>query len=392
MSGAGVIEILDERLTGAPAPALAGLEADLAFCHPAIRSVIEVGGGRIAVEIEGGVAEESVAEDIRRVADLSIASYRFVPESPPLWTRDALEPQAGGLAALADFRDRFMVELGPGQYALTGPAAVLRASIDARFHRLALACGADPWHLPSIESTDDLLPRVGYLASHAQHVTWGVHLTPRFESLRRFAADAREHAATAPAADHEPRPTGFILEPVVCHNVYRALAGARLAGARLVTALGSCYRFEGCRFAPLLRQWEFSMREAVLVGTADQLRQLRQRILDATLVVCDELDLGARLEIATDPFFVSEAGSARAFQAMQSTKLELRLDLGAGAATAAASFNLHGSHFTEPMDIRTPGGELLETACVGWGIERWMAAVVARRGADPSAWRGLPPP
>ena len=387
-----IIEVMDDRLTSAPAPALAGLEADLAFCHPAIRSVVAVGGGRIAVRAAAGdeAEAESVRQGIRRVAELSIASYRFVPDSEPLWTRAA--GGASDLSHLAAFRDRSMVELGPGQFALIGPAAILRSSIDARFQRLALACSAEPWHLPSIESTGDLLPRVGYLASHGQHVTWGVHLTPRFESLRRFASDARERAATIPTDDHEARPTGFILEPVVCHNVYRALAGARLERTRLVTALGNCYRFEGCRFAPLLRQWEFSMREAVIVGEPGALRELRQRILDATLTVCDELDLGAHLEIATDPFFVSEAGSARAFQAMQSTKLELRLDLGGGAATAAASFNLHGTHFTEPMDIRGRDGQLLETACVGWGIERWMAAVVARRGPEPSAWRGLPPP
>lgn len=385
-----IVEVTDHRLATAPATALAGLEADLAFCHPAIQSVVEVGRGRIAVraDLRDEAEADSLRRDIRRVADLSIASYRFVPDSEPLWTRRAGD--ASRPSALDDFGRRFLVELGPGQYALTGAAASLRAAIDARFRELALACGAEPWHLPSIESTEDLLPRVGYLASHAQHVTWGVHLTPRFDSLRRFAADARERAATAPDAGHEPRPTGFILEPVVCHNVYRALRGARQDGTRLVTALGSCYRFEGCRFVPLLRQWEFSMREAVLIGAPGALAALRERILGATLAVCEELDLGGALEIATDPFFVSEAGSARAFQAMQSTKLELRLDLGGGAATAAASFNLHGTHFTEPMDIRSPGGELLETACVGWGIERWMAAVVARHGADPSAWRRLP--
>jgi seryl-tRNA synthetase len=383
-----VIEVTDERLAAAPAPALAGLEADLAFCHPAIEAVLAVGAAGIAVQAAARdeVEAESVRQEIRRVAALSIASYRFVPDSRPLWTRRA--GAASDLGALAVFRQRFMVELGPGQYALIGPAAALRSSIDARFQELASSCGAEPWHLPSIEATGDLLPRVGYLASHAQHVTWGVHLTPRFDSLRRFAADARNAGATAPGAEHEVTPAGFILEPVVCHNVYRALAGARIDGTRLITALGSCYRFEGCRFAPLLRQWEFSMREAVLIGSPQALRALRERILAATLEVADQLDLGGALEIATDPFFVSEAGSARAFQAMQSTKLELRLDLGNGAATAAASFNLHGTHFTEPMDIRAPGGELLETACVGWGIERWMAALVARRGPDPSAWRG----
>jgi seryl-tRNA synthetase len=382
-----VIEVTDDRLAAAPPPALAGLEADLAFCHPAIEAVLAVGADGIAVQAAARdeVEAEAVRQEIRRVAALSIASYRFVPDSAPLWTR-----RPGGasqLGALAAFRQRFMVELGPGQYALIGPAAALRASIDARFQELALACGAEPWHLPSIEATGDLLPRVGYLASHAQHVTWGVHLTPRFDSLRRFAADARRTGTTAPGSEHEVTSAGFILEPVVCHNVYRALAGARQGGTRLVTALGSCYRFEGCRFAPLLRQWEFSMREAILIGPPDALRALRERILTATLEVCEELDLGGALEIATDPFFVSEAGSARAFQAIQSTKLELRLDLGGGAATAAASFNLHGAHFSEPMDIRGPGGELLETACVGWGIERWMAALVARRGPDPSAWR-----
>jgi len=382
-----VIEVTDDRLAAAPAPALAGLEADLAFCHPAIEAVLAVGAGGIAVRAapHDEAEAESVRREVKRVAELSIASYRFVPDSEPLWTR-----RAGGdsnLGALAGFRERFMVDLGPGQYALIGPAAALRSSIDARFQDLAVACGAEPWHLPSIEATGDLLPRVGYLASHAQHVTWGVHLTPRFDSLRRFAADARRSGATAPGAEHEVTPAGFILEPVVCHNVYRALAGARLDGTRLITALGSCYRFEGCRFAPLLRQWEFSMREAILIGPPEPLRRLRERILAATLEVASQLDLGGALEIATDPFFVSEAGSARAFQAMQSTKLELRLDLGGGAATAAASFNLHGTHFSEPMDIRGPGGELLETACVGWGIERWMAALVARRGPEPSAWR-----
>jgi seryl-tRNA synthetase len=328
-----------------------------------------------------------VRRAVVEVADLSISSYRFVPEVEPLWRRSPGEPAAAGVgrAALASFGARFLRPLGPGQWALVGPAASLRELLDRRIATMARAVGAEPWHLPSVESADDLVARVGYLASHGQHVTWGVHLEPRFESLRRFAADARAGHARFPGG-HEARPTGFILEPVVCHNVYRALAGARLEAPLAITALGSCYRYEGFRFAPLLRHWEFSMREAVLLGDAATLADQRQRLVAATRALCDELDLGASLEIATDPFFVSEAGSARAFQAMQSTKLELRLDLDGPLVTAAASFNLHGSHFAEPMDLRDRRGELIDTACVGWGLERWMAAVVARWGAEPERW------
>ena len=65
--------------------------------------------------------------------------------------------------------------------------------------------------------------------------------------------------------------------------------------------------------------------------------------------------------------------------------LALRLAIGGEARVAAASFNLHGTCFTQPMDIRVGDG-LADTACVAWGIERWMAAVVARWGGRVADW------
>jgi hypothetical protein len=41
------------------------------------------------------------------------------------------------------------------------------------------------------------------------------------------------------------------------------------------------------------------------------------------------------------------------------------------------------------MDIRGGDGEPVDTACVGFGLERWMAAFVARWGADPARWPEL---
>ncbi len=48
-----------------------------------------------------------------------------------------------------------------------------------------------------------------------------------------------------------------------------------------------------------------------------------------------------------------------------------------------ASFNLHGDQFG-PMAIRDQAGAPVEPACVGWGLERGLAAIVARWGADPA--------
>jgi hypothetical protein len=72
---------------------------------------------------------------------------------------------------------------------------------------------------------------------------------------------------------------------------------------------------------------------------------------------------------------------------MGSTKVEFKLRIDDGVRTAAASFNRHGRHFSEPMDIRAEdGGDPAETACAGFGLERWMAAFVARWGAEPGGW------
>lgn len=378
------IRVASDALAKANAAAIAGLGADLAFCHPAIRGVagIDAAGVELDVDEDG----EELRAQVQGVIELSVASYRFLRNTAPLWRHEALGRYAGGREGIDGFVARHVIELGPGQYAYTGAAARLRVAVDARLQAIARRAGAEPWHLPSIEQTSDLMPATGYLASHGQYLTFGYRLPCHFEKIRRFAAEAKAHGVERPEDPRELVPTGFVLEPFVCHNVYRALRGAVLDEGRAITALGTCYRHEGFRFVPLLRQWEFSMREVVLVGPPAYVAAQRDRMLVMLQELAAELDLDARLEIATDPFFVSEAASARTYQAMASTKLELALALDERRACAAASLNLHGTHFTTPMNITAPGGALLETACVGIGVERWMAAIVARWGASSGGW------
>jgi len=369
--------------TASPA-ARAGLPADLAFCHPAIRAVSSIDERGVVLEVSED--SDELQRLVNEVVRLSLRSYRFVEPQQPLWQHGDLARNQGGTDALRAFVAKHTVELGPGQYALVGPAARLRSTIEGKLAAIAASVGAEPWHLPSVEQTCDLIPATGYLSFSAQYVTFGYRMPAHFERLREFTSAAREQRLERPADPRDLEPTGFILEPFVCHNVYRALRDTQLpAGVpgRTITALGTCYRHESFRFQPLLRQWEFSMREVVLVGTPTYVADQRQRLLEATQQLIRDLDLAAHLEIATDPFFVSEAGSARTFQALNSTKLEISLGLDESTRTAAGSFNLHGTHFTEPMQIRGADGTLAETACVAWGVERWMAAAVARWGSAP---------
>jgi seryl-tRNA synthetase len=359
-----IARIAAPALRGASRAAVQGLEGDLAFCHPSITGVaaIDPGEGAIVLELSAPPDDDLEAQ-VAAVVAASMASYRFVEERPPIWTHDATGPDANGAAET--------IVLGPGQVALRGGAARLRRRVEERLAAIADAAGAELWYLPSVEMTHDLLEATGYFRSHPMYVTFCETLPRHYEAIHRWARDGQGARV----------PTGFILQPAVCHNIFRALRGARLAKAS-VTAQGACYRNEGFRFDPLARQWEFTMRELVFIGTAEHVEEQRLRLLAIVEDLVREWDLGAVLEIASDSFFAATAASPRTFQHIMSSKLELRLRAGGGRTVAAASFNRHGRHFTDAMDIRDERGAPLESVCVAFGLERWVAAMAARHGCS----------
>ncbi|MDO8281294.1 MAG: hypothetical protein Q7U10_01500 [Thermodesulfovibrionia bacterium] len=379
-----------EILKGISAQVVDGLDSDLSFCHPGITGInkIDPVNGTIVLEVRGDLSEDDLA-DLRnqaaKVVKMSIESFRFVEETSPLWHHRPSVAYNGNDSVKA-FTELHMTTLGPGQYAYHGPANRLFIYFSNRINKIAQEMNAEGWFLPSIEMTNDLIPETGYFSSHPQLITFGYRLPPHYEKIKSFAETAKEKKLTAPEDCGILEPTGFILEPFVCHNIYRSLKNERIDGGRVISAQGKCYRYEGFRFSPLLRQWEFSMREIVLVGEHDFVVKTRQRGIELTQEMVSELDIDANLQIATDPFFVSTAASARTFQMMQSTKLELLLRIDDGKRTAAVSFNIHGKHFTTPMKIYDKDGVELETSCLAYGIERWMAAFIARWGEDPAKW------
>jgi seryl-tRNA synthetase len=54
--------------------------------------------------------------------------------------------------------------------------------------------------------------------------------------------------------------------------------------------------------------------------------------------------------------------------------------------TACMSFNTHQTHFTAAWGIRSEQGELAQSACVGFGLERLVLSLVAAHGRDLGRW------
>jgi hypothetical protein len=131
------------------------------------------------------------------------------------------------------------------------------------------------------------------------------------------------------------------------------------------------------------------MREGVCVGDAAAAEAFRARGARRALDLAEALGIAAQLEEATDPFFAPTARGRRLLQQLKGLKQELLLPVG-DEHVAAASFNQHEQFFGDAFDIRLADGGAAASACVAYGVERWLLAFLAAHGPDARAWPALP--
>ena len=277
-------------------------------------------------------------------------------------------------------------EAGPGLIGLRGDALQLYEQLARLTAETAADDACEAWRPPAAIALGTLA-RARYFESFPQWLTLAAHLREDAASLERVAraedpaAAAREACAPADAA----------LPPAVCYHVYAALAGRVLSAPIAVTLEGTCWRHEGDRLQPLGRGWAFTMREGVCLGGDDAVTAFRARGIERAVELASALSLDARLEEATDPFFRPTARGRELLQRLKGLKQELLLPVGA-ESIAAASFNLHEAFFGEAFDIRLAGGSPAASACVAFGIERWLLAFLAAHGTSARDWPALPTP
>ena len=135
---------------------------------------------------------------------------------------------------------------------------------------------------------------------------------------------------------------------------------------------------------PLERQWSFTMREIVCMGTADEARTFLEKATAAVDRLTAGIGLPLRWEQASDPFFRASKNPQYLMQQVDPTKFELMFD----DRLAIASTNLHHDHFGRAFDIERDG-EPVRTACIAFGIERWLSAFVHHFGPE-GPWPDLP--
>ena len=271
-------------------------------------------------------------------------------------------------------------DAGPGLVGLRGDALATLRRIDDQLAALCATETADEWRVPAAMPLA-VLERAGYFASFPQWLTLASHLTDDEATLERVATSASPARCAAECAE----PAAAALPPAVCYHVYAALAGSTIDATRVITAQGCCWRHEGDCFEPLARGWAFTMRELVCIGSEEECAAFCERGIRMAQQLADAVGVGGVLAVAEDPFFAPTARGRALLQRLKALKHELRLFVGDGETTAASSFNLHERFFGEAFDIRLANGQPAHTACVAFGLERWLLATLLRASAATTA-------
>ena len=275
-------------------------------------------------------------------------------------------------------------EVAPGVIGLRGNVLSLFRRLEHEIALLAQLDAPEEWATPPALSMSTL-DRADYFASFPFWLTAASHLPDDEPTLERIAAAVdRVGMARDTLGSSE-----IALPPALCYHVYERFAGKRLTTARLITLSGTCWRHEGSQIATLERQWAFTMRETVCIGSASDVEDFRQRMMRAAGALASRLDLDAGFLVATDPFFAPTARGKAIVQRVKGLKHELALPIGTDRSTAAASFNNHEQFFGDAFSITVESGEPASSGCVAFGLERWLLAFLVAHGLDRVSWPSL---
>lgn len=178
---------------------------------------------------------------------------------------------------------------------------------------------------------------------------------------------------------------GVVLVPAACYPIYPSFTGTLPENGRLVDMTHWVFRHEPSEEPT--RMQSFRVREFVRVGSPEAVVEWRNMWLQRGLTLLQSLGLPAQEEIASDPFFGRVGKMLANNQREQKLKFEVVVPvISEENPTALCSFNYHQDYFSKTFEIMQANGELAQTACLGFGLERVCMALFKHHGFDPKLW------
>jgi seryl-tRNA synthetase len=283
-----------------------------------------------------------------------------------------------------------VIHLGPGQVALQGQALQLYRYFDRAFEEFGQTWTALPILTPALIPTK-VLSKCGYFESFPNAVTFACHLPEDPVRVEDFRARHHDRDSLDERAMADMESPEACLSPAVCYHVYHLNQGQIIPASGLTYGVwGKCFRYESSNLSDLRRLWDFTMREVVFLGGREQVLALREQTIQRMGRFLEDHRLAGEIRTASDPFFIApEAVAKTYFQLSSETKFEVSLMLPDNSRLAVGSHNYHTYFFGRAFNIDTDEGVPMHSACVAFGLERWVYAFLAQHGKKMDRWPAI---
>ncbi|HEL0622384.1 aminoacyl--tRNA ligase-related protein [Streptococcus equi] len=164
----------------------------------------------------------------------------------------------------------------------------------------------------------------------------------------------------------------YFLTPAACLHFYPLLEQKGNKDC-IYTSLVDVFRYENGNFISGTRQWEFTVREFLAIGSVEFVEEFLVDLKSKLLAVALQFDPTATIQNACDNFYPTEINKVKQkFQKYNNLKFELVVHI-AGKEVSIASFNYHKNHFSKEFNFDL--NNTIVTGCVGLGIDRWLSLV-----------------
>lgn len=261
-----------------------------------------------------------------------------------------------------------------GQSILSGPLLDLFRRLDQQCLSWAAQVDADEYLFPTFIPAHEL-NKLDYFRSFPHLVTFPVSLDQQEQNLELFRSQepVGENGCVHLTKTAEVKD---VLTPAACYHIYIAMQGQSFKAARYFTTRNTCFRKE-VEYHPLQRQWSFSMREIVCIGSAADVQEFLRSFESLLSEFFEKINLPVTFEHATDPFFKPSTSPKYVMQRLDPVKKEMIFD----KKLAIGSLNYHRSYFGETFKIQQDGRPL-SSGCVAFGLERWLYAFLTTFGPE----------
>lgn len=276
---------------------------------------------------------------------------------------------------------RILVDAGPlGAYGRGPVFERILDGLDAILRRHAQDTGVPAVQFPPVMDRM-IVERTGYMDGFP-NLLGAIH---SFTGNEREARALGQRIAEGQPWGDALGATDVVLCPAACYPFYPTCRGTIPPEGHHVTLVGWVYRQEPSIEPTRLRA--FQVREFVRVGAPEVMVAWRDEWIERGLAILADLQLPATHDLSADPFFGRGGKILAAGQIEQRLKFEISVPVIPGAEpTACASFNYHQDKFGSAFGITLPSGETAHSACIGFGLERVVFALLKTHGFDPARW------